>query len=58
MSPTLTVSKGCPTPRGRHDYNHDDHDGHDDHRQNYTLVEQRRKFLILLSNFDKNIKMA
>ena len=27
-------------------------------RQNYTLVEQRREFLILLSNFDKNIKMA
>ena len=26
--------------------------------QNYTLVEQRREFLILLSNFDKNIKMA
>ena len=26
--------------------------------QNYTLVEQRREFLILLSNFDKNIKTA
>ena len=26
--------------------------------QNYTLVEQRREFLTLSSNFDKNIKMA